>query len=491
MLLLAPNRLELDRSVWNLSRLLSKRSSPPPVLEARRGLQQEDRLPRSSSVSRGAARLVATAGSVLLGLSLGSAPRVAITSRTARRCLVLRHDAKVELPAPSFARKLFGEDGELEVSLLQGLFQQAELQELVRVCEARNGFQASLQRTSSGEFRKDRMRTSSSCPMLWPLFTPPERVLQLRKENASLAAAVEEELAAVLSASKRCAEVIGVDPARVEPLQLIRYAPGQYYRPHMDTHEEPRRMSSYAGEQRSHTLLVFMSDIPEEDGGGHLHFPELGLRILPRAGDAVLWPNLTDEGVNLVDYDVEVMAFVSDGVDELAVAAGAARADLVGKGPELLVLGLRCSSTGCCRVPFSVQKGDLLSRADDTVALCLAQMASAVLRRGDMAPSSGGIGYLYFFFPRQLRRMQRALQDEDQCALLRGAEPSCDCGLVEGWAGDPSARCDRERRHGRTRLPTGDSGCSLEASTTCDTSDGARLDLKCLDQRWRLKTFQR
>ena len=56
-------------------------------------------------------------------------------------------------------------------------------------------------------------------------------------------------------------------------------------------------IGSVTGEQRSHTLLVFMSDIPEEDGGGHLHFPELGLRILPRAGDAVLWPNLTDEGV--------------------------------------------------------------------------------------------------------------------------------------------------------------------------------------------------
>eukprot|EP00439_Symbiodinium_sp_Y106_P076134 s472_g15.t1 len=79
--------------------------------------------------------------------------------------------------------------------------------------------------------------------------------------------------------------------------------------------------------------------------------------------------------VNLVDFDVEA-------VDELAVAAGTARADLVGKGPELLVLGLRCSRTGCCRLPFTVQKGDLLSRADDTVALCLAQMASAVLRRG-------------------------------------------------------------------------------------------------------------
>ena len=24
-------------------------------------------------------------------------------------------------------------------------------------------------------------------------------------------------------------------------------------------------------------MLVFLSDVPEEDGGGHLHFPKLGL----------------------------------------------------------------------------------------------------------------------------------------------------------------------------------------------------------------------
>ena len=27
------------------------------------------------------------------------------------------------------------------------------------------------------------------------------------------------------------------------------------------------------GEQRTHTMLVFMSNVAEDDGGGHLHFP--------------------------------------------------------------------------------------------------------------------------------------------------------------------------------------------------------------------------
>merc|ERR1712217_986004 len=56
------------------------------------------------------------------------------------------------------------------------------------------------------------------------------------------------------------------------------------------------RLSSYSGEQRTHTLLVFMSDVPETDGGGHLHFPLLGLQILPRVGFAVLWSNVRPGG---------------------------------------------------------------------------------------------------------------------------------------------------------------------------------------------------
>ena len=57
---------------------------------------------------------------------------------------------------------------------------------------------------------------------------------------------------------------------------------------------DQRQYAAVQGEQRTHTLLVFMNDVPKEDGGGHLSFPNLGLQVLPRAGDAVLWPNLRD-----------------------------------------------------------------------------------------------------------------------------------------------------------------------------------------------------
>ncbi|CAE8684169.1 unnamed protein product, partial [Polarella glacialis] len=41
---------------------------------------------------------------------------------------------------------------------------------------------------------------------------------------------------------------------------------------------------------------VFLNDVPAHDGGGFLHFPKLGLRVLPKAGSAVLWRNLRPSG---------------------------------------------------------------------------------------------------------------------------------------------------------------------------------------------------
>eukprot|EP00435_Cladocopium_sp_Y103_P006603 s691_g2.t1 len=83
--------------------------------------------------------------------------------------------------------------------------------------------------------------------------------------------------------------------------------------------------------------------------------------------------------VDLKSYEVEVVAFVSDGVDELQVAAGAKRSELMGNS-ELLLLGLRSGRCRARQVTLGIQKGDLLSRADDTAALCVAQKALEFFR---------------------------------------------------------------------------------------------------------------
>lgn len=85
--------------------------------------------------------------------------------------------------------------------------------------------------------------------------------------------------------------------------------------------------------------------------------------------------------VDLVRFDVEVVVYLSDGIDKLRAAADTQwRASLDGKD-ELLLLGLRYKSMQCRPARLTVEKGDILSRADDTVAFCVAQRAADLLER--------------------------------------------------------------------------------------------------------------
>ncbi len=78
--------------------------------------------------------------------------------------------------------------------------------------------------------------------------------------------------------------------AACEPLALLRYQPGEEYRPHRD-YLPPARLAMTDGQlggQRLYTAFVYLNDV---DAGGETDFPELGVRITPKAGRAVLFHN--------------------------------------------------------------------------------------------------------------------------------------------------------------------------------------------------------
>jgi prolyl 4-hydroxylase len=52
---------------------------------------------------------------------------------------------------------------------------------------------------------------------------------------------------------------------------------------------------SLTGEQRAFTVLLFGSTLAPGDGG-ETHFPQLGLSVWPRAGDAIAWANVDEDG---------------------------------------------------------------------------------------------------------------------------------------------------------------------------------------------------
>lgn len=71
-----------------------------------------------------------------------------------------------------------------------------------------------------------------------------------------------------------------------EPLHMLRYAPGQEYKPHLDA-------IPGAANQRVLTVLVYLNDGYK---GGETDFPELGIAIGGAAGDALMFRNTEADG---------------------------------------------------------------------------------------------------------------------------------------------------------------------------------------------------
>lgn len=94
----------------------------------------------------------------------------------------------------------------------------------------------------------------------------------------------------------RIAELTGCTIERGEPIQVLHYRPGTEYKPHFDYFDpadEGNQQVLRLGGQRVATLIMYLSDV---DGGGSTVFPEIGLDVLPRRGNAVFFAYADDEG---------------------------------------------------------------------------------------------------------------------------------------------------------------------------------------------------
>jgi prolyl 4-hydroxylase len=103
----------------------------------------------------------------------------------------------------------------------------------------------------------------------------------------------EDEITRAVQARARI--MSGYD--RVEPLQAVKYGPGQEYKPHLDafdrdTPEGVRSICNSKG-RRAATLLVYLN---EPRSGGETVFPELGIAVKPQANAAIFWKNLLIDG---------------------------------------------------------------------------------------------------------------------------------------------------------------------------------------------------
>lgn len=81
-----------------------------------------------------------------------------------------------------------------------------------------------------------------------------------------------------------------------EQMQGQKYEVGQYFKEHTDFFEKGGKnydVFTQNGNQRTWTFMIYLNDVEE---GGFTRFPQLKLQFKPKAGDAILWNNLDENG---------------------------------------------------------------------------------------------------------------------------------------------------------------------------------------------------
>lgn len=125
-----------------------------------------------------------------------------------------------------------------------------------------NQFEPSMVYDSNRQLVRDEIRTSDGSTIHWLIEDP-----------------------AVVALNRRIAAASGSSYESGEALALLRYSPGQEYRPHFD-------FVKGAENRRLMTALVYLNDDYE---GGETAFVRTGLKIKGEAGDVILFRNDGDD----------------------------------------------------------------------------------------------------------------------------------------------------------------------------------------------------
>jgi len=97
-----------------------------------------------------------------------------------------------------------------------------------------------------------------------------------------------DENPAINAINRRIAAASGSDVRCGEPLQVLRYAPGQEYRLHSDA-----LPGCPPAQQRVTTFLIWLND---DYLGGETEFPQVRLKLRGRKGDGLLFRNAAPDG---------------------------------------------------------------------------------------------------------------------------------------------------------------------------------------------------
>lgn len=147
------------------------------------------------------------------------------------------------------------------ILLFRHLFSDAECDYLIEAAEP--AFEPSLVTDDAVRERPDPLRTSDGATMHWLIEDP-----------------------AIHALNRRLAAASGTAWDQGEPVQILRYSPGQQYRNHLD-------YVPGIDNQRVLTALVYLNADYE---GGETAFVKAGLRVKGRKGNAIIFRNALPDG---------------------------------------------------------------------------------------------------------------------------------------------------------------------------------------------------
>lgn len=120
----------------------------------------------------------------------------------------------------------------INLHYLQNVLTIDEANDMINLCNNRNGWTRSPQRFKDSMNDQHTGRNSSSCPLIWPNLY--KRYLNDISLFSSLSENIQFELSFVSKITKLVASFLECDETLVEPLQIVRYREGEYYKAHHD-----------------------------------------------------------------------------------------------------------------------------------------------------------------------------------------------------------------------------------------------------------------
>jgi prolyl 4-hydroxylase len=145
--------------------------------------------------------------------------------------------------------------------LYEGLLTRAECDYLIGV--AHDLFQPSMVYTKDRQAVRDTIRTSDGAAIHWLIEDP-----------------------AIHALNRRIAAVTNTPYEQGEPLQVLRYSPGQEYRPHFD-------FVDVVENRRPWTALIYLN---EDYEGGATEFVQTGVQVRGKTGDVLVFRNALEDG---------------------------------------------------------------------------------------------------------------------------------------------------------------------------------------------------